>query len=93
MGRLVHTHSTYINGLIELLKRLSNENGIDTISPGVISRVRGHNEKLKISITRETIGGYKLIARKGRSAQEVYITTTYKREELRKKIEDIFTSD
>ena len=28
MGRLVHTHSTYINGLIELLKRLAKENGI-----------------------------------------------------------------
>ncbi len=88
MGRLVHTHSTYINGLIELLKRLAKENGIYTISPGVISRVRGHKEKLKVSITRETIGGYKLIARKGRSAQEVYITTKYNREELREKIEE-----
>ena len=68
MGRLVHTHSTYINGLIELLKRLAKENGIYTITPGVISRVRGHKEKLEVTITRETIGGYKLIARKGRRA-------------------------
>ena len=93
MGRLVHTHSTYINGLIDLLKRLAKENGINTISPGVISRVRGHKEKLKISITRETLGGYKLIARKGRCAQEVYITTNYNQEELRKKIEEIAISN
>ena len=93
MGRLVHTHSTYINGLIELLKRLAKENGIHTISPGVISRVKAHKEKLKIYITRETIGGYKLIARKGRSAQEIYITTKYSREELRKKIEEISISE
>ena len=92
MGRLVHTHSTYINGLIELLKRLSKEDGIYTITPGIISRVRGHKEKLKVSITRKTIGGYKLIARKGRSAQEVYITTKYNREELREKIEEISIS-
>ena len=88
MGRLVHTHSTYVKGLIELLKRLAKENGIYTITPGVISRVRGHKEKLKITITRETIGGYKLIARKGRSAQEVYITTKYDQDELREKIEE-----
>ena len=88
MGRLVHTHSTYISGLIEILKRLAKENGINTITPGVISRVRGHKEILKLSITRETIGGYKLIARKGRTAQEVYITTRYNREELMEKIEE-----
>ena len=92
MGRLVHTHSTYINGLIALLKRLSKENGIYTITPGIILRVRGHKEKLKVSITRKTIGGYKLIARKGRSAQEIYITTEYTREELREKIEEISIS-
>lgn len=90
MGRLVQTHSTYIKGLIELLKRLAKKNGINTITPGVISRVRGHNEKLKITITREAIGGYKLIARKGRSAQEVYITTKYNREELRERIEESY---
>ncbi len=93
MGRLVHTHSTYINGLIELLKRLAKENGICTISPGVISKVRGHKEKLNISITRETIGGYKLIARKGRSAQEVYITTKCSKNELREKIEKSYNYD
>ena len=93
MGRLVHTHSTYINGLIKLLKRLAKEKGISTISPGVISRVRGHKEKLKISVTREVLGGYKLIARKGRVAQEVYITTKYNREELIEKIEESIISD
>ena len=86
MGRLVHTHSTYIIGLIEILKKLAKEDGIDTISPGVIARVKGHTEKIKITITREILGGYKLNVRKGRSAQEVYITTKYSRNELIGKI-------
>ncbi len=93
MGRLVHTHSTYVKGLIKLLKRLAKEKGIETISPGVISRVRSHKEKLKLTITREVIGGYKLIARNGRSAQEVYITTKCNRDELREKIKKNTVSD
>ncbi len=89
MGRLVHTHSSYVDGLIKLLKKLAKENEIETISPGILSRVKGHTEKLKLSITREAKSGYKLIARKGRLAQEVYITTKFNREDLRKKIEEI----
>jgi hypothetical protein len=39
MGRLVITHSTYLEGLIPLLKRLVQDPAIDTITPAVISRV------------------------------------------------------
>jgi hypothetical protein len=41
MGRLVITHSTYIEGLIPVLRKLALEPGIDTITPAVISRVQG----------------------------------------------------
>ncbi len=89
MGRLVVTHSTYINGLIDVLKSLEKIKGIKTISPGVLSRVKGHRENLNIKITREILGGYKTIARKGRNAQEVFITTKLSREELKTVINEI----
>ncbi len=89
MGRLVVTHSTYINGLIDVLKSLEKIKGIKTISPGVLSRVKGHREKLNMKITREILGGYKTIARKGRNAQEVFITTKLSREELKTVINEI----
>ena len=41
MGRLVITHSTYLEGLIPCLKKLSRVPEIDTITPAVISRVKG----------------------------------------------------
>ncbi|NBP99425.1 MAG: hypothetical protein EB123_08160, partial [Synechococcaceae bacterium WBB_32_011] len=44
MGRLVITHSTYLDGLIPLLKILANDPAIDTITPAVICRVKGRCE-------------------------------------------------
>ena len=37
MGRVVITHSTYIDGLIPLLRRLAQVPGIDTVTPAVIN--------------------------------------------------------
>ncbi len=93
MGRLVYTHSTYVNGLIKVLRNLAKEKGIKTISPGVISRVKSHKEKLEILITRKTLGGYKLNARKGRNIQEVYITTKFNQEELQEQINKYINLD
>ena len=89
LGRLVLTHSSYVEGLIYLLKKIVNDKNIKTITPGVITRVKGKSPKLKLVITREVQGGYKLNARKGSSAQEVYILTEYSRMELTEKIENI----
>ena len=82
MSRIVRTHSTYIKGLLVVLKRISKHSGIKTIIPGIIKRIDGHKEKLEITISRKTISGYKANARKGNSLQEVYITTKYNRNEL-----------
>jgi hypothetical protein len=41
LGRVVITHSTYVEGLIPWLKSLACEKGIQTITPAVINRVRG----------------------------------------------------
>ena len=75
MGRLVKTHSTYIEGLIPWLKQLSKQEGISTVTPGEIRRSRGKAEGLQIRISIPIKGGFKLISRKGNVVQEVFVTT------------------
>ena len=89
MGRLVLNHSTNIEGLIPLLKKLALNVNIKTITPAVISRVKGRSSKLIIRLSVKTINGYKAIARKGKTAQEVFISTDLSKEEL-KQIIDIY---
>ena len=79
MGRVVITHSTYVDGLIPWLKALAHETGIQTITPAVINRVRGRSPELQLRVSTPIHGGYKLVARKGSSAQEVFVVTTMSR--------------
>ena len=83
MGRIVLTHSTYIEGLIPLLRKLASNKNIKTVTPGVISRVKGRSSKLILRISIKTISGFKAIARKGQSAQEIFITTDISKDELK----------
>ena len=83
MGRIVLTHSTYIEGLIPLLRKLAAYENIQTVTPGVISRVKGRSSKLIIRISVKTISGFKAIARRGQSAQEIFITTDINKDELK----------
>jgi hypothetical protein len=76
MGRVVITHSTYLEGLIPLLKRLAQHPAIDTVTPAVIARVRGRAPELRLRVSAPITGGWKLLARRGSSAQEVFIVTT-----------------
>ena len=76
MGRVVLNHSTHIDGLIRVLRKLALIDGIKTITPAVITKAKSNCNKLEIRITRRKIGGYKMIARKGSLAQEVFINTT-----------------
>ena len=82
LGRVVITHSTYVDGLIPWLKALSHETGIQTITPAVISRVRGRSPELQLRVSTPITGGYKLVARKGTSAQEVFVVTSMSRPDL-----------
>jgi len=84
LGRLVLNHSTNIEGLIPILKKLALNKNIRTITPAVISRVRGKTSKLIIRLSVKTINGYKAIARKGNTAQEVFISTDLSRDELKR---------
>ena len=92
MGRLVLNHSTNIEGLIPILKKLVLNINIKTITPWAISRVRGRSSKLIIRLSVKTISGYKAIARKGKIAQEVFISTDLSKDELKKIIES-YNSD
>ena len=83
MGRLVLNHSTNIEGLVPILKKLALDLHIKTITPAVISRVKGRSSKLVIRLSVKTINGYKAIARKGKTAQEVFISTDLSKDELK----------
>ncbi|MDJ0689690.1 MAG: DUF2103 domain-containing protein [Xenococcaceae cyanobacterium MO_188.B32] len=74
-GRLVWNHSTHLPGLIPLLEKLITFQGIHTVTPGEIRRVRGHCPKLRLRISVPIRGGYKVIARQGKTVQEVFIIT------------------
>ena len=87
MGRVVITHSTYVEGLIPWLKSLAKETAIQTITPAVISRVRGRNPMLELRVSIPIRGGYKLVARKGSSAQEVFVITELEKGQLQTVLE------
>jgi hypothetical protein len=81
-GRLVWNHSTHIDGLIPILERLCKQEGIQTITPGVIGRVRGHCPKMELRVSVPIRGGFKVIARQGKTVQEVFILTSLERDTL-----------
>lgn len=81
-GRLVLTHSTHIPGLIAVLERLTKYNGIQTITPAVIGRAKGHSPRLQLKVSVPILGGFKIIARQGKTFQEVFIITSCPKDEL-----------
>jgi hypothetical protein len=81
-GRLVWNHSTHIPGLIPVLERLTGYTGIQTITPAVIGRAKSHRPRLELKISVPIRGGFKVIARAGKTFQEVFILTQLGQEEL-----------
>jgi hypothetical protein len=81
-GRLVWNHSTHLPGLIPLLEKLIKYQGIKTVTPGVITTVRGRCPHLKLRVSVPICGGYKIIARLGKTVQEVFVVTTLEQVEL-----------
>ena len=84
MGRVVLNHSTHIEGLIKVLKKLALNTRIKLVTPAIITRARGRSSTLVIRVSVKTINGYKAIARKGKTAQEVFISTELSKDELKK---------
>ena len=88
-GRLVWNHSTHIEGLIRILDKLTQHKGIETVTPGVIGRSKSHIPHIKLKISVPIRGGFKLIARQGKTVQEVFILTSLTQEDLEKLITQV----
>tara|TARA_B100001029_G_scaffold121749_1_gene101238 strand:- start:398 stop:697 length:300 start_codon:yes stop_codon:yes gene_type:complete len=87
MGRLVQNHSTNIEGLIKWLKKIAKNKDVKTITPGSLSKTNGRGEKFIIKVTIKTKEGYKLLARKGKLVQEVFLITSLDDKEIKELIE------
>ena len=87
MGRLVKNHSTHIDGLIKWLKRIAESKEIQTVTPACLSKANGRGEKLLLKVTIKTNEGFKLLARKGKLVQEVFIVTRLDETEVKQIIE------
>lgn len=81
-GRVVWNHSTHLPGLIPMLERLARHQGISTLTPGVIATVRAHSPELRVKVSVPIRGGFKLIARKGKTVQEVFVITALAQSQL-----------
>tara|TARA_Y100001968_G_C18719314_1_gene419386 strand:+ start:201 stop:503 length:303 start_codon:yes stop_codon:yes gene_type:complete len=86
MGRLVQNHSTNIEGLIKWLKRIAETKAIKTVTPASLAKTNGRGEKLVLKVTIKTNEGFKLLARKGKLVQEVFLVTSIDETELKKVI-------
>ena len=84
---MVLNHSSNIEGLIPILQKIALNNNVKMITPAVISRVKGRSSKFTIRLSVKTVNGYKAIARKGKTAQEVFISTDLSKDELKKMLE------
>ena len=82
MGRLVQNHSTNIEGLIKWLKKIAAYDEIKTVTPASLSKTNGRGENLRLKVTVKTNEGYKLLARKGKLVQEVFLVTSLAEGEL-----------
>lgn len=62
---------------------------IKTITPGVISKVKGHSPKLIIRISIRTLSGWKLLARSGKTVQEIFVITSLNKNKMEEIIKEI----
>lgn len=81
-GRIVWNHSTHLPGLIPILERLTLVDGIQTITPAVIGQARSNSPTMQLKVSVPVRGGFKLIGRKGKTFQEVFMITTLSQAEL-----------
>ncbi len=88
MGRLVQNHSTNIEGLIKWLKKIAEIKEVKTVTPASLSKTKGKGEKLILKVTIKTKEGYKLLARKGKLVQEVFLVTNLVEAEIKEIIKN-----
>lgn len=84
-ARLVRNHSSFAPGLEPVLKALAARMpSTDTITPGRLAKTGGRSEhfELRFGAAGPSLHGFKLLARKGKSSQEVFVNTKLGREEM-----------
>lgn len=86
-GRLVWNHSTHLPGLIPILERLIQQDGIGTVTPARIGTTRSNIPTLTLKVSVPIRGGFKLIARKGKTFQEVFVLTQLNQAELEEAVQ------
>jgi hypothetical protein len=64
-----------IAGLLPVLERIAAHPAISSVTPGRISVTRGATPSLELRCGPPTISGLKLTARRGTTAQEVFVVT------------------
>ena len=82
-GKLKVEHSI-LDGLRNVLERLldNNPSAIRSIIPGVIRPVRDAKGEVKIRVTVPTTNGWKAIALSAGARQELFISTSFSKDEL-----------
>lgn len=86
-GKLKIEHSI-LDGLRDVLERLLDGNpaSIRSIIPGVIRPVRDAKGEVKIRVTVPTTNGWKAIALSAGARQELFISTSFSKDELEQAI-------
>ena len=81
-GRVVLNHSTNLEGLVAVLERIAEVEGIATLVPGRIAKANSSAPRLRLTVSVPTDTGFKMIARLGTQAQEVFAVTDLEQETL-----------
>jgi hypothetical protein len=78
-----------IAGVRDLLERLLKRHpDVRSVIPGVIRPVRDAKGEVKVHVTVPTTNGWKAIALSAGARQELFISTTYTREQLEAALQD-----
>lgn len=72
----VKREHSIINGLLPLLEQIAAQPAVSAVIPGRISVTRGAAPALQLRLGPQTMTGFKLTARRGTTAQEVFVVTT-----------------
>lgn len=72
----VKREHSIINGLLPLLEQIAAQATVSAVIPGRISVTRAASPALQLRLGPTTMTGFKLTARRGTTAQEVFVVTT-----------------
>ena len=88
LARVVLNHSTHVEGLIGVLKTVPFS-ACETLVPGRLKRVKGSGcgSVLTFRVSVPVSGGYRVLAQRGTSLQEVFATTKLSQEALQSALE------